>query len=51
MALNTKSIGIESGVGIDHFDIRIWEGANTEAEPYHKAKNVIAGGNIVVHKK
>jgi hypothetical protein len=39
------------GVGVDVFDIKIWEGADTEADPYHKAKNTISGGNIVVHKK
>lgn len=41
----------EPGVGSDEFDIRIWEGTDTEADPLHKAKNIIAGGNIVVHKK
>lgn len=41
----------EPGAGADEFDIRIWEGANTEAEPVHKAKNILNGGNIVVHKK
>lgn len=41
----------EPGAGVDHFDIRIWEGTNTEADPYHKAKNTLAGGNIAVHKK
>ncbi len=40
----------EPGTGVDHFDIRIWEGTDTEADPYHKAKNTISGGNIKVHK-
>jgi len=39
----------EPGAGTDHFDIKIWNGTNTEADPYHKAKNTIAGGNIQVH--
>jgi len=41
----------EPGVGADHFDIKIWEGTNTDADPIHKAKNTLQGGNIVVHKK
>jgi parallel beta-helix repeat protein len=41
----------EPGAGSDHFDIKIWEGTDTEADPYHKAKNVLSGGNIQVHKK
>jgi len=41
----------EPGVGADYFDIKIWAGTDTEANPIHKAKNVLAGGNIVVHKK
>jgi hypothetical protein len=41
----------EPGVGVDHFDIKIWDGTDTEADPIHKAKNVLDGGNIVVHKK
>ncbi|UCG58876.1 MAG: hypothetical protein JSU70_05050, partial [Phycisphaerales bacterium] len=40
----------EPGVDADHFNIRIWEGTDTEADPIHKAKNTIAGGNIKVHK-
>jgi hypothetical protein len=28
----------------------IWEGTDTESDPYHKAKNTIDGGNIIVHK-
>lgn len=46
----TKDNG-EPGVSSDEFNIRIWEGTDTEADPIHKAKNTIAGGNIVVHKK
>lgn len=39
------------GAGVDHFDIRIWGGTDTSAGIYHKAKNTLDGGNIVVHKK
>ncbi len=35
----------------DRFDIRIWEGTDTEAELFHRAKNDLAGGNILIHKK
>ncbi|MEA1895382.1 MAG: hypothetical protein U9N36_09325 [Euryarchaeota archaeon] len=38
----------EPGAGTDHFDIKIRNGTNTEADPYHKAKNTISGGNIQV---
>ncbi|MEA1864274.1 MAG: post-COAP-1 domain-containing protein, partial [Euryarchaeota archaeon] len=38
----------EPGADTDHFDIKIWNGTDTEADPYHKAKNTIAGGNIEV---
>ena len=41
----------EPGAGTDHFDIKIWNGTDTEADPYHKAKNTISGGNIQVHTK
>ena len=41
----------EPGVDVDHFDIKIWNGTDTEADPYHKAKNTILGGNIQVHTK
>jgi hypothetical protein len=41
----------EPGAGVDGFDIRIWQGTGTDTIPMHKAKNVISGGNIVVHKK
>ena len=40
----------EPGVDIDELDIRIWEGTDTEAEIFHKAKNLISGGNIKIHK-
>ena len=39
----------EPGAGSDHFDIKIWEGIDTGADPYYEAKNTIAGGNIQVH--
>ena len=48
--VQTKDNG-EPGAGSDHFDIKIWDGTDTEADPYHKAKNVLSGGNIQVHKK
>ena len=41
----------EPGVDVDEFDIKIWKGTDTGGDPIHKAKNVIAGGNIRVHKK
>ena len=41
----------EPGVNQDHFDIKIWEGTDTEEDPIHKAKNTLSGGNIKVHKK
>lgn len=37
--------------GADHFDIVIWEGTDTEAAPVHRAKNDLAGGNILVRKR
>lgn len=39
------------GIGMDSFDITIWENTDTEGEPVHKAKNDLMGGNIIVHKK
>ncbi len=41
----------EPGAGSDHFDIKIWDGTDTDDDPYHKAKNTISAGNIKVHKK
>jgi len=41
----------EPGAGVDHFGIRIWDGTDTEDDPYNKAKNMISGGNIQVHTK
>jgi len=43
--------GGEPGVGMDKFDIMIWEGTSTEAGPVHKAKNVLSEGNIQIHNK
>ncbi len=40
----------EPGIGSDEFNIKIWQGTDTEADPIHKAKNIIAGGNIAIHK-
>ncbi|KAF5412285.1 MAG: hypothetical protein C5S47_01725 [Candidatus Methanogasteraceae archaeon] len=47
--VNAKDNG-ELGAGTDHFDIKIRNGTDTEADPYHKAKNTISGRNIEVHK-
>jgi parallel beta-helix repeat protein len=41
----------EPGTGSDLFNIKIWENTDTEADPIHKAKNILSGGNIVIHKK
>lgn len=35
----------------DHLDIVIWQGTDTESDPFHRAKNEVAAGNIVVHKR
>jgi hypothetical protein len=40
-----------SGGQPDRLDIMIWAGIDTEAEPFHRAKNDLAGGSIVVHRK
>ena len=40
-----------TGDQLDSFNIKIWAGTDTEADPYHRAKNDLAGGNIVIHKK
>jgi len=40
-----------TGIGIDSFSIRIWQGTNTAAEPLYTAKNGLQGGNIAVHKR
>jgi hypothetical protein len=37
--------------GVDSFDIKIWVGTDTKADPIHNAMNTIEGGNIDVHKK
>jgi len=39
------------GAGNDHFDIMIWNGIDTMADPDYKAKNTIADGDIKVHAK
>jgi parallel beta-helix repeat protein len=39
------------GAGNDHFDIMIWKGIDTMADPDYKAKNTIADGDIKVHAK
>lgn len=48
--VQAKDFG-EQGIETDHFDIRIWQGADTSVDPLYKAKNILSGGNIVVHKK
>ena len=35
----------------DSFDITIWQGIDAEADPYHRAKNDLAGGSVVVHRR
>ena len=37
------------GAGTDYFDIKIWNGTDTEVDPYYEANNTIADGNIQVH--
>jgi hypothetical protein len=43
----------EPGVGADEFAIKIWDGDpdSTDTTLVHSSKNVLNGGNIVVHKK
>jgi hypothetical protein len=43
----------EPGVGRDEFDIKIWNGNpdDSGSNLIHSSKNVLGGGNIVVHKK
>ena len=42
----------EPGAGKDEFDIKIWNGdPNLDTSVLiHSSKNVLSGGNIVVHK-
>ena len=47
----TATDGDLTGDQLDAFYIKIWDGLDTEADPYHKAKNDLAGGSIVIHKK
>ena len=35
----------------DGFDITIWDGTDTETDPIHRAKNDLAGGSIVIHRR
>ena len=37
------------GAGNDYFDIKIWNGTDTEDDPIYKANNTIADGDIKVH--
>ena len=39
----------ELGAGSDYFDIKIWNGTDTEAVPDYEANNTIPEGNIQVH--
>ena len=43
----------EPGVDTDEFDIKIWDGDPDDVDTslVHNSKNVLGGGNIVVHKK
>ncbi|MEK6799202.1 MAG: EGF domain-containing protein [Planctomycetota bacterium] len=44
--------GDQTGGQPDSFDITIWAGTDTEAaQPIHRAKNDLAGGSIVIHRK
>lgn len=47
-----KDLG-EPGVGIDEFDIKIWYGDPDDpaSSLVHNSKNLLGGGNIVVHTK
>jgi hypothetical protein len=38
-----------TGDQADAFDITIWSGTDTEAAPFHRARNDVAGGSIVIH--
>ncbi len=35
----------------DAFDITVWSGTDTGISPIHRAKNVLAGGSVVIHTK
>jgi len=39
------------GAGNDHFDIKIWDGTDTVADPFYRANNTIADGDIKVLTK
>ena len=39
------------GAGFDYFEIKIWDGTNTEADPIYEANNTIADGDIKVLTK
>jgi len=43
--------GDKAGGSPDAFDITIWSGTDTEGDPIHRAKNDLAGGSIVVHRR
>lgn len=47
-----KDLGVP-GVGIDEFDIKIWYGDPDYPDSFllHSSKNLLDGGNIVVHTK
>jgi len=46
-----KAKDLGQGADADHFDIKVWAGTDTEAEPIYRAKNTLEGGNIMIHKK
>ena len=44
--------GAQAGGQPDEFNIRIWEGTDTEADPIYMAINAeLGGGNIIIHDK
>ncbi|HSR53068.1 MAG TPA: FG-GAP repeat protein [Acidobacteriota bacterium] len=43
--------GDQAGGAPDAFDIKIWAGTDTEADPVHRAKNDLAGGSIIIHRR
>jgi hypothetical protein len=50
--VTAKDFG-EPGAGTDEFDIKIWDGDpdNSVSSLVHSSKNILSGGNIVIHKK
>ena len=42
--------GDQTGGQLDSFDITVWADTDTEADPVHRAKDDLAGGNVVIHR-